>query len=584
MVKKLISAVLGIAAAASLIQFPVSAEESKGYYWMEAEDAVCSAEYKEITNADAAGGKLMGLYELEESDYTVEFSFDNEKADKYDIWFLSGPANENKISKFKWSINGSEPVDYSSAGANAGPVYSDESLNECLCGIQWNKIASAKTMTAGENNIKFIVSSKTRLRTEAGDRACFNMIDAAVAVPSSWKWTPDGLNLPEEPVVVPSDFIWLELESPDNPPSVLKTKSNSKASGGELLYANAIAAGDITSETMSYSFEVDKAKNYDIWYLGYQTNVAHLSSMEWDIDNPSPSTPNKVNPEEDNPTCYSEYAAGSNFPMYWQKMSTKKMEAGSHTLYMKFNGRQLDSNYILAADCVMLVPTEFNWMPNELNLLPASAKGEFVARMFKNKYADYFNKDFTCVTEDIELPETKNFPNQLDASITYSADMYDRREVIDGSGRITRPYSTAEGDAVINLYINAEYTDTDGTKQIGRVAVPVTVKKWNKYEILEELTTNKTELTAGETITAAAKVNVHVGGINSGTATILMVLYDASGRMLQISMGEAKGSGEICPEAQMTLPQNVTGTTLKVFMINGLENGNRLADAITING
>ena len=200
-----------------------------------------------------------------------------------------------------------------------------------------------------------------------------------------------------------------------------------------------------------------------------------------------------------------------------------------------------------------------------------------------NQHADFFSKDFSNITENLSLPDTK-FVNQLGAKIYYSADQYDGREVISADGTVTRPYATAADDAKINFYINAEYTDSNNNIKVGRVAIPMTVKKWNKYEIIKPLETDKTKLAAGETITANADVNIHTGGANSGKATILMVLYDAAGKMQKISMGEQSGTGEVSVSAQMTMPENVTDSKLKVFLLNGLANGNRLTDTLTIDG
>ncbi len=582
MVKKLFGVILGLSVAASVLQVPVSAEEQKGYYWLEAEDAVCSEEYITIDNDKASGGKLVGVCETKDGEYSVEFSFDNSKTEKYDIWFLSGKGSTRKASKFKWSLNSSEAS--SVATADSERLYS-EKMNKALCDIQWNKISGGISLSQGENKIKFIVNEKTDNKIVNNERAYFNMIDAAVIVPTSWKWSPDGLSEPVKPEKIDADFAWIELESPDTQDKLFEIKDNQSASEGKVLYADRIdSKGDELSHTLGYSFDIDKTKSYDIWYLGFQSNVAHLSGLQWEIDNPNPETPHGVTKSEDDLTCFNESVAGSNFPLYWQKMTTKNIGTGTHTLYLKFVSSSMQGNkYLFAADCVIIVPSELGWTPNELNLEPSAAHGEIAAKLFMNQHADFFSKDFSNITENLSLPDTK-FVNQLGAKIYYSADQYDGREVISADGTVTRPYATAADDAKINFYINAEYTDSNNNIKVGRVAIPMTVKKWNKYEIIKPLETDKTKLAAGETITANADVNIHTGGANSGKATILMVLYDAAGKMQKISMGEQSGTGEVSVSAQMTMPENVTDSKLKVFLLNGLANGNRLTDTLTIDG
>ncbi len=588
MIKRFFSGILTAALAACMIQLPAAAEDSAGYYWLEAEEAACSAEYQLVENKEASGGKLMGVYETKNGEYSVEFQFENEKPGAYDIWFLSGKGTLRKISKFKWSVNDSAPAEFPSGNpVSENAVYS-EYFNENDCDIYWNKIAARTTLSEGSNSVKFIVSAKTALNTELGEKAFFNMIDAAVVVPSDWKWIPDGLAKPEKPEKIDQDFIWIEAEEPDQPSKLLSASSNGDASGSKVLYASNVEPADnIMQETLGYSFTVDKAASYDIWYLGIQTNVAHLSNMKWGIDQREPETSNSVNPSDDNPTCYIANVAGGDFPVYWQKMDTQNLAAGDHTLYLQFICRNLPNAsraYVVVADSVMMVPADLGWNPNEQNLAPSKTKGELAARVFAKQHADYFNGDFSEITENLSLPETSGYKNQLDAVISYSADSFENREVIFPDGTVERPYATAEGDAKINLYINATYRDDQNKEQTGSVAIPVTVKKWNKYEVTEPIALDQTIIAGGTTVTANAGVHIHVGGADSGRAVLVMVLYDAAGRVQQMSMGEASGNGKMNVTANMQLPENVSGMSMKVYLINGFEHANRLANSLTVKG
>ena len=171
MIKRFFSGILTAALAACMIQLPAAAEDSAGYYWLEAEEAACSAEYQLVENKEASGGKLMGVYETKNGEYSVEFQFENEKPGAYDIWFLSGKGTLRKISKFKWSVNDSAPAEFPSGNpVSENAVYS-EYFNENDCDIYWNKIAARTTLSEGSNSVKFIVSAKTALNTELGEKA-----------------------------------------------------------------------------------------------------------------------------------------------------------------------------------------------------------------------------------------------------------------------------------------------------------------------------------------------------------------------------------------------------------------------------
>lgn len=577
--KKIIVAILGITMI--LAQVPlVFAEGDATYYWLEAEDAECSANYHNISNSSASGEHYMVVYETTSGEYTVDFTFLNNKEDKYDIWFLSGRGASRKLTKFKWSINDSERKTASYAAADE--VYSDI-YDENTCEFYWNKIAEKQNLSEGETSIKFVVADRSEVNNESGEKAWFNYIDAAVVVPSSWKWEPDNLTKPEEPEKVPADFVWIELEDPDAKGEYLTTShSYSAASEGEILYANGVKPPEGAEEDLSYSFEIDKENEYDIWYLGIQTNVAHLSGLKWGIDT-VPTRSNGV--EQAAPTSYNITVLGSSFPMYWQKMSKEALAVGEHTLNLRYIPRSLGSSFVVAADSVMIVPSELEWIPQENNLICEQIKGEVVARLFANNYREYFDKDFSSVTDNILLPdysERETFKNQLGARITFSADDFDGREVIASDGTVTRPFATASDDAKVNFYINADYQNSDERWIKGSYAIPMTVKKWQKYEITDRLSVNKQKLTPADTITATASSNIHVSDPYNGTVTILMVLHDKNGKMQNIAMGEERGFGQKSVNASITLPDDVNGSVLRVYLLNGLFYANRLEDVITI--
>ena len=172
--KKFFSGILSAALFACLLQIPAAAEtESTGYYWLEAEDAAYSEQYQLVQNDEASGGKLLGVYETEDGEYSVDFQFENKNQGDYDIWFLSGKGTLKKLSQFQWSVNDSAPTGFPSGNpVSAKAVYS-EFFYENDCDLYWNKVAAKMTLEEGMNHIRYIISAKTAYNTELGEKAFF---------------------------------------------------------------------------------------------------------------------------------------------------------------------------------------------------------------------------------------------------------------------------------------------------------------------------------------------------------------------------------------------------------------------------
>lgn len=571
--KRILSVVMGTALVGALTAFNVSA--SDGYYWLEAEDALVGSGFEIKENAMASGGKVVTLYQTqahESGSYNVGFSFENEEEGNYDIWFLSGAGASNSLSKIRFCLNGGDIEKADSTGEQNPVVYTQKVIFSE--DVMWNRFLKDVSLPQGTNTIDFIINEKAI----TGLRNYINLIDAVVVVPSAWEWQPSGsLEAPEK---APAGFAWIELEKPDCE-TKLSTVTSKSASKGSMLYAYDMrpVEDDEYSEEIYYSFEVDKNGEYDIWYLGCGTNssASHLSGMYWDIDS-SPAVSKEYRNEnpQTGPKIINSAGSTNAIPLYWQKLGTKTLEEGSHKLNLTYAYRTLAGAkraFMVWADCAMVIPSEWNWTPPETAeevVLPAYTAGMMAGEDIAKRY---FSGDYSSVISDISVPQ--NPKNPIGAAIGFESE---NEDIIDNTGRVQRPYFTGS-DETVRVNITAEYGGVTAYYPLD-----MTVKKLDKYSV-SDISVSNDVLSPSQTVTASvnAKLNVEDGSEVTGTGTLLMLLYNDKGALCDIAMKQSEilNTGTDI-SADMTLPENITGYTLKAYLLNGLNMANRLADTVEI--
>ena len=579
MKKRLFGILLSIAMILSAIPGVSAASD---YLWLEAEDASASDEFETAENPEASGGKLLMIDAWNAPDgqsYKISFDFSAD-AGNYDIWFLSGSGNSNALSKFKWSLNGSTPAQYASTGEENPAVYEQE-LSYIDYKLQWNRAAKGAQLIKGANTVDFIIDSKEL------NGSYLNLLDALVVVPSVWQWQPDADIVRPEPV--PARFAWIELEAPDSQ-TRLESVASSSASGGRMLYAYNLrpADNDEEVERLYYSFEVESGESYDIWYLGCASDnaSAHLSGLYWDVDaEPEVSASYRnENPQGTSLTILNSAGATSEIPLYWQKLGTEELSAGEHRLYLTYAYRNLSGNpraFMLWGDCAMIVPSSWNWTPpaeGDENILPDYTAGYLAGKYLAEKN---FTGDYSALTSDLILPDS--LKNPVSAQIGFESE---RPDVMDNEGRVTRPLFSSE-NAVFNFNICAE---KNGRRSY--YPIPITVLKLNKYDISPISVTDGggdevSGLSAGAELTASVniKINTDEASGMTGNGMLLMLLYNREGALMASSMAKSQISNSpALLSTGMTLPDDVSGAQLRVYLLNGLEMGNRLAEGVVMDG
>lgn len=555
-------------------QTTVNAEND--YLWLEAEDAVFNG-FSETENENASDGKLLSIYEKNspEIEYSAVVSLDVQNNGKYDIWVLASSPTSNNVSTYKWRINDTEAVAYNSTDEQVIPVYT-QAAGAKSYDVSWSRPAKNVTLSEGENTFTFSIDEKA----SSGMRRYLAFFDCIVAVPSAWEWQPDETL--DKPVAVPAEYAWIELENPSND-TIFQTGITELASGGEILAAYGLSTGnDEGVAVVNYDFKVDNDTEYDIWYLGCTTGVAHLSTMKWDMDSDDPektAVKHNVVQETDNPTILKSTNAGDKFDLYWQKMGAKKLSGGNHTLNLVYYNRSMSKAVFTWADCVAVVPSSWNWQPGEYadGIHPsydiAYLDAEFV-------YRQYFNEDYSAVTENISIPEGK-IKTAGKSTITFNSE---DENIISNNGEVRRPFFD-EGTKSVNFNICA----SAGDKTVV-YPVPITVPKQEKYAISDFKLTNSeninaTNLIGGETLTASVDMalNTSENSDISGSASLIAVLYDENGVLEKAVAFETEITNiKKNVKVDLTLPDTVSGRSLKVFLLNNIKSGNMLADEISL--
>ena len=541
--------------------------------WLEAENASFDSEYVSEENSSASGGEVITIFTKTDPDdgsYTIDFSANTDSAGKYDIWILSTLADSKNYSKLSWSVNDSEKSEYEENGEERPAVYKHKAayVNQDIC---WNRLAAEADFVKGENTVSLYVEAPSL----AGAKSYLSVIDCIVIVPAYYSWQPqDNIEYPDKPS---QKFALIELENPTSP-TRLETSTSGDASGGKMLFAHGTTFGDDedTAERLVYSFAVDEDTDYDIWYLGCAGDSAsgNLSGMFWGMDDHIPDVIGTADRNEqgleDKLIIMNSAGGTSGIPMYWSKLGTKSLSSGVHSLNVAYTYRSMSNGMYLWADCVLVVPSEWNWRPptedNE-EKLPAYSIGKLDGRYIAEKY---FTGDYSALTENIVLPSEKlSVPAKSEISFESS-----NTDVLSDGGEVTRPYYN-QSDADVDFMVVAT---RDGKK--ATYNIPVTILRYPKYQCTSFKASKSND---GKVINAEAllKVMAQPDSGEEGSADIIIAYYDNNGILQGIKQSTKAISTDETPiTASLEIPE-ISGYA-KVFLINNSNIGKRLADTINI--
>ena len=350
-------------------------------------------EYAHVVATDKAfGGMYVGSFQSEE-DGNGSIQWEAEIPDNrpYDVWALTlcnvnAGSIGSELSSMQFSAGEEAGIEISKNGASykrysAGNLDSQLS-NHYLC---WRKVCAKKVFGAGKQD--FLFDTKKR---GAGN---WFALDRIVITPSENFWSPSETDyvsagstayLTEDaPCAKDAPFvpdknqvIWMEAEKADFDKFSVTTRE--EASGGKLIGAGKQDTSD-DEYLVDFTFDVKKAQSYDVWVLAPNypdSSHYHFSKYETSLDGETYKTYDDGSVYNgydvlDYPVLYSQYnQVGANLDIRWTKVNAGEMlTAGRHKFAVKFNRRRLPGdNYIIGfLDCVAVVPSNMNWVPDSVN-------------------------------------------------------------------------------------------------------------------------------------------------------------------------------------------------------------------------
>lgn len=561
--------------------------DENGVIHLEAENGVVVG-YNTTNEEKASGGKYLSIKKKDngfETHPSTTMNFKTTENGTYDVYAAIATGTQNYLGGMIFTLDGTEIFNENMCNfdrTNADLYGKDIDLHSGSAhyvNVRWVKIASEQAIESGTHSI---CNTLKKCVNENG------IIDCVRLIPTGMSWeakdfttapvpgTPGGDTGDDDDVnvAVPDENGIIDIEAEDGVLSgSMKVYELAAASKGKYT----MSSSTTTLGSTVVSFKTIGENTYDIWAaVATPTGTGtHLGGYSFTLDDDDQAMYSKNHSGTDRThpdlwdgntvVLHTGDKTGSTSTVRWVKIASgKTIDAGDHTITAGVIAGT-PANSTGAIDCIRLIPTGMEWDAAEL---PDVAFARKLAEEIKKTY---FAGDYTAVTEDIELPKEIELPKN--ASVTYESD---KPEVITADGSVTRPYFNTD-DATVNFYVCAKFND-----KTVKLPVEMKVLKNAKYTVTEF---EASELTANDTFAAYACIDLNAAADSeiSGKCAIVAALYNADGSLAAITMDGAtvtpKGA-ELGVELQM--PVDVSGCYVKVYVMNGLEMANQLAEVITV--
>lgn len=356
--KKLGALLLSLCMLLACMPQMMASAETSGWINIEAESGDYPSIYRKASNTLTSGGEYIevsGSSFTAETDATVDWSFDVEKAGNYDVWVL--------MTKFAGATSVSQPawgIDSAASTANTGTEISGAVYNLAYASgfsgytrdFVWVKLETGHNFTAATHTIQFVPQLSTLYTTRllAG-------LDVIRVVPSAWNWTPEA-NLDD-----PTIQEWFDVQAEDGTGWVKgSVTTNAAASGGKYVGYDVDRETDGESETITMTFEAPITETYDMWMIAGQSNINSVAQISISLDGNTYTQPEIL---PDNNTLYSHWnSVGWSQPMFWQKTgSSIALEAGkTYTMTATIPASSSGSGgWLHALDVIRFVPSSWHW-------------------------------------------------------------------------------------------------------------------------------------------------------------------------------------------------------------------------------
>ena len=335
---------------------------------------------------DSSNGQNMtvDIYTDVKEEY-LEYSFNIKDTGRYAIWALSSPGNSLWVCPWKFSVNGGAKTDMLNTAQTGETVYvSTEGRGQP---IGWYRL-SIIDLNSGLNTLRFIADQGGE-----GNGIQYHLLDAIAIVPTSFNWTPSGLERPSPAQELPelgggeptigSDYVWIEGENCTRQSGeyVLTTDEEGKQNYSDGSAAVAVVNNPTSPLSLEYEFVLPEANAYQIWLRGTAegntvAGTASASTFLWSMDGAEAEpaangrTQQLYTAANNNQASYQTGVIDSNttspMPNYtiaWHYVGTKDLAAGDHTLEILVNDITDDGFYRSLVDCICIVPVNYQWNP-----------------------------------------------------------------------------------------------------------------------------------------------------------------------------------------------------------------------------
>ncbi len=502
------------------------------------------------------------------------FNYDGNETVGYDIWILS-TFNDNSLSTPMYSFDNDEPKRWAfeTEGWNNQQVtpYFNYMVSTPF-DLYWSKVETNKTFTKGDHILKYSVENRWF------DSWIISCVSGAVLVPSSYNWTPDNNTMLKTNgrSTVETDFInpyaLIELENFKNYTSETENANpclgwnNANYSGNGCINME----GSDGEVTYTYDFELDNSGVYDMWFLGTDLAWSPLSNFKWGIDISGENELIACQQLEKTDALYQAEAGG--FDVMWQKAAENiSLTAGDHIFTYKQLYRADGPQRWGQADCIVLVPKGFEWTPtldDKGTQLSATLDATALWYTIDRKYAK-------GAKDNIDIPQAGPAGSRYSFQSMFP-------EVIDEKG-VIYPIGMQEQQGILNLI--ADKTDKNGQSSSEQyVYITVLPAQGVVVKNFKFISSNGEELTTligGETISAIAKILD--GGSVKTNAIMVIALYNSNGSLNSVVKSDSISTTNEYQElaATMTLPEDVSGMTIKAYIWDDLSTGMPLIESIS---
>lgn len=404
-----------LAALLTSMMMPVVHAEEQSYVWVEAEDTAKTASVGLVEkNSLFASGKnvlFCGAKVSEvgtNAEYSATVTLDIPQEGEYDIWALVLGYDKNVHGFSKYSVDGEtewvyKPLDVPANYCPSGditqqhnikyPVFKQGLAFGWQYDMHWVRIKHKLQLSADAHTVKYIVQPSTNYY--------FGAIDCVTAVPSSWNWQPK--NKLEKPTkhywnADENGVFWMEAEeaNSDIEFSVKLKKEASNSQLNEYVLKSPTDAQKAVKPEITFDFNVTKEGTYDVWVLTSALNKGHISPAFIGIDAESTQLTDNISgyTTANSKSAYTYGMLGTAFDMRWIRAKAAHVfDEGNH--YVKYSTKVADIGFFdNAVDCVVVVPTSMNWMPDgSIEKPQESIKGYawIEAESAKNMTEDYAN-------------------------------------------------------------------------------------------------------------------------------------------------------------------------------------------------